>query len=852
MTHESQKRATAPIQRAAAEAESVRGTGPGGQAGGPQAAWQGYVRGLGAGQGAGQAASQVAGHAPGQGGQGAGRALPEAVKGRMEQSFGTDLSAVRVHEGEAAPALGARAFAQGDEVHFAPGQYDPQGQGGQELLGHELAHVVQQRQGRVSGVQGRVSGVQGKGNIVSDAALETEADRAGEKAARGESAGLGPVGNARSGAVQRHKELQSVGAVTLDLAGGDPARAAELVSPLKTFGVERLSRLRAEWPECFAAPIGSDRVEMVLHFVDAGQTLEDARFVVDSAPEPGAVFPLMRLFLAHVGHSADVRTEITTAAGDATAAGEALTTLSKYNFDRTLMAWTQKQAENKAQPDHDKAVKEADERRDAVHTLNPDPKPSKSQQKAKRNKHQPVSKKRQAELEGPKKVRDAADLAHTTELQSADTVRDERISKTKVETEAFLVEATSKVGAVQAEWIIRKSGADAKLAHGLLMLMASPEVQPEAIVTAEWAFSLAGGQLKGLTDATRDLNLGLSAGATLPRSREMVELARAAKVPGPQVGWLATEAAKSEPEWNETRQLVAAHPGKVESAKVLLEGARAAQLPVSEVQKLGNGANLDEVSWAMKTAKFDKVEASQLLGLLGQNNPTVSNMDPLFTTHGLTVAEAVEFLALVEKGQNQSNPVLLAQLLGKASVVELRKLLKHYPAYRCKEALITDNIPTAGLVTLVETVKTEDVIGKLLMHTKRVNGLNTALAGGITGAALLALLDTWLGTARVHFSDDDQRVPRMVKCVKTPGFGAGTFTTAAESLMYHYQKHVVLPGLAQTVATYVADAIATGQDASYSRAENGPNAWKLTKYGSTRGGIYNKVGLVPLSFWYTP
>ncbi|MFN6947166.1 MAG: DUF4157 domain-containing protein, partial [Cytophagaceae bacterium] len=73
------------------------------------------------------------------------------------------------------------AYAQGNDIHFAPGQYNPETQSGQELLGHELTHVVQQRQGRVQGT------TQTKGLAVNDdTALEHEADVMGKKAASGE------------------------------------------------------------------------------------------------------------------------------------------------------------------------------------------------------------------------------------------------------------------------------------------------------------------------------------------------------------------------------------------------------------------------------------------------------------------------------------------------------------------------------------------------------------------------------------------------------------------------------------------------------------------------------------------
>ncbi len=59
-----------------------------------------------------------------------------------------DFSRVRVHTGakaaESAQAIGARAYAVGHDIVFNDGQYDPRGNGGHQLLAHELAHVVQQ------------------------------------------------------------------------------------------------------------------------------------------------------------------------------------------------------------------------------------------------------------------------------------------------------------------------------------------------------------------------------------------------------------------------------------------------------------------------------------------------------------------------------------------------------------------------------------------------------------------------------------------------------------------------------------------------------------------------------------
>ena len=72
----------------------------------------------------------------------------------------------------------ALAFTLGTDLYFAPGQYNPETIYGQQLLGHELTHVVQQRAGRVRNPFG--SGLA----VVQDHAMEAEADRMGRLASQ--------------------------------------------------------------------------------------------------------------------------------------------------------------------------------------------------------------------------------------------------------------------------------------------------------------------------------------------------------------------------------------------------------------------------------------------------------------------------------------------------------------------------------------------------------------------------------------------------------------------------------------------------------------------------------------------
>lgn len=81
--------------------------------------------------------------------RGSGRQVDGPVAARVGAELGDSLSDVRIHSDGAAGALArsvsARAFTVGSDIFFAPGEYRPATGAGQELLAHELVHVVQQR-----------------------------------------------------------------------------------------------------------------------------------------------------------------------------------------------------------------------------------------------------------------------------------------------------------------------------------------------------------------------------------------------------------------------------------------------------------------------------------------------------------------------------------------------------------------------------------------------------------------------------------------------------------------------------------------------------------------------------------
>ncbi len=82
-----------------------------------------------------------------------GQPMADAIRTPMEQAFGADFSGVKVHTGGQSDtlnrSLSARAFTSGQDVFFRSGEYNPGSSSGQELLAHELTHVVQQNKGAV-------------------------------------------------------------------------------------------------------------------------------------------------------------------------------------------------------------------------------------------------------------------------------------------------------------------------------------------------------------------------------------------------------------------------------------------------------------------------------------------------------------------------------------------------------------------------------------------------------------------------------------------------------------------------------------------------------------------------------
>ncbi|WRH68002.1 MAG: DUF4157 domain-containing protein [Planktothrix sp. GU0601_MAG3] len=77
-----------------------------------------------------------------------GSPLDAGLQSKMGKAMGADFSGVKVHTDSQSDklnrSLSSRAFATGPNLFFKQGEYNPGSRSGQELIAHELTHVVQQ------------------------------------------------------------------------------------------------------------------------------------------------------------------------------------------------------------------------------------------------------------------------------------------------------------------------------------------------------------------------------------------------------------------------------------------------------------------------------------------------------------------------------------------------------------------------------------------------------------------------------------------------------------------------------------------------------------------------------------
>ena len=146
-----------------------------------------------------------------------GQRLPADVAARLSAALGADISDAVIHTdsaaAQAAAAVNAHAFATGKDVFFGQNKYRPGTREGDELLAHELTHVVQD-------AEGRIPAASGQGLTVSSPtdSHEREAETVAHEAMDmlyGTTAGLGDVGLDAPDHAEQTEALASTGTASL-------------------------------------------------------------------------------------------------------------------------------------------------------------------------------------------------------------------------------------------------------------------------------------------------------------------------------------------------------------------------------------------------------------------------------------------------------------------------------------------------------------------------------------------------------------------------------------------------------------------------------------------------------------
>ena len=202
------------------------------------------------------------------------RLSPEA-RGFYEPRFGYDFSEVRIHAGaeanESARVLHAQAYTLGRDVVFARGKFS-RNAGGQELLAHELAHVVQQGSGVTSGVQRAPNdaGVLQDAATQSTAALDLDVN---EAAIRAQNPDLAQIDRAKQSPTQNE---DAVKAIVMDVFGSEDALndAFESLSP---FVIKEVDKYAGADPAAKTANRTQFFVRMRLYFDSWDEMLQHFR-----------------------------------------------------------------------------------------------------------------------------------------------------------------------------------------------------------------------------------------------------------------------------------------------------------------------------------------------------------------------------------------------------------------------------------------------------------------------------------------------------------------------------------------------------------------------------------------------
>jgi hypothetical protein len=213
--------------------------------------------------------------------------LPNNLKSGIENLSGQSMDDVKVHYNSAQPAqLNAHAYAQGTNIHVAPGQ--------EKHLPHEAWHVVQQKHGRVKPTL-QMRGI----NVNDNKDLEREADAMGSKAL-GDKQGVQLKATGRNS----HQFVQLTGVAQLAKKKKAKKKSPKALGYKSLTGAKRLEAITGFKQE--QRNLGRGRVHHVRHIIphsDLQNWMLVARQKGNAASTPGLVRRKIKYLLRALGHA---------------------------------------------------------------------------------------------------------------------------------------------------------------------------------------------------------------------------------------------------------------------------------------------------------------------------------------------------------------------------------------------------------------------------------------------------------------------------------------------------------------------------------------------------------------------
>ncbi len=161
---------------------------------------------------------------------------------QMQAGLGTSLADTKVVKNSPkAKAMNAKAFAEGNKIHFSPGQYQPDTKSGQEVLGHEIIHSIQQRQGKVKATESH-----GGQKVNNDVGLENQANSERDRIAKGNMASAGlqnaPQMQGEAPAAQGFGFLKKIGSSISSAASSVFNAGKKAVSGVKNIATKTIQK----------------------------------------------------------------------------------------------------------------------------------------------------------------------------------------------------------------------------------------------------------------------------------------------------------------------------------------------------------------------------------------------------------------------------------------------------------------------------------------------------------------------------------------------------------------------------------------------------------------------------------